>query len=153
MTLSRQLTDYVHAAFSGLYVQTHEPDEAEREICQLARSQKWKIAAWDIAQGVRFPIAPHESATGVGAGDPLAVLRALPTLASRDGTSLLLLHNFHRFFNNPEVIQTAFTQLIAGKQQRTFLILLSAVVQIPVELEKLFVVLEHPLPEREQLGQ
>ena len=82
---------------------------------------------------------------------PLAALRALPALAERDGTALLLLHNFHRFLNNPEVIQTTFSQLVAGKQQRTFLVVLSPVVQIPVELEKLFVVLEHALPDRAQL--
>src|ERR1700722_972143 len=151
MKLSEQLTDYIHAAFSGLYVQTQEPDEAEREICQLARNQKWKVAAWDVAGGLRFPIAPHDAVTNVSSGDPLAVLRALPSLASRDGTALLILHNFHRFLNNPEVIQTAFAQLVAGKQQRTFLVLLSPVVQIPVELEKLFVVLDHSLPDREQL--
>jgi hypothetical protein len=84
-------------------------------------------------------------------GDPLAVLRAVPTLADRDGTALVLLHNFHRFFGNPEVVQTAFTQLVAGKQQRTFLVVLAPVVQVPVELEKLFVVLEHALPDRAQL--
>ena len=78
-------------------------------------------------------------------------MRALPALAERNGTALLLLHNFHRFLNNPEVVQTTFTQLVAGKQQRTFLVVLSPVVQIPVELEKLFVVLEHALPDREQL--
>ena len=86
-----------------------------------------------------------------GAGDPLAALRALPALAERNGTALLLLHNFHRFLTNPEVIQTTFCQLVAGKQQRTFLVVLSPVVQIPIELEKLFVVLEHALPDREQL--
>src|SRR4029078_11733240 len=85
------------------------------------------------------------------AGDPLAALRALPALADSKGTALLLLHNFHRFLNNPEVVQTTFSQLIAGKQQRTFLVVLSPVVQIPVELEKLFVVLDHALPDREQL--
>jgi hypothetical protein len=53
--------------------------------------------------------------------------------------------------NNPEIIQTAFTQLVQGKQQRTFLVVLGPVVQIPVELEKLFVVLEHALPDREGL--
>ena len=37
-------------------------------------------------------------------------------------------------------------QIIAGKQNRTFLIVLAPVVQIPTELEKLFVVLEHELP-------
>ena len=78
-------------------------------------------------------------------------MRALPALSDRDGTALLLLHNFHRFLNNPEVVQTTFAELIAGKQQRTFLIVLSPIVQIPIELEKLFVVLEDNLPDREQL--
>jgi hypothetical protein len=151
MTLTEQLTDYVHAAFSGLWVQTAEPDEAEREIAQLARRRDWKLAAWDVAAGLRFPNAPRGDATDVGAGDPLAVLRAVPTLADRDGTALVLLHHFHRFLSNPEVIQTAFTQLVAGKQQRTFLVVLAPVVQVPVELEKLFVVLEHALPDRAQL--
>ena len=40
MSLAEQLTDYVHAAFSGLWVQTSEPDEAEREIAQLARAPR-----------------------------------------------------------------------------------------------------------------
>ena len=43
-------------------------------------------------------------------------------------------------------MQTTFAQLVAGKQQRTFIVVLSPVVQIPVELEKLFVVLEHTFP-------
>lgn len=151
MKLSDTLIDYIHAAFSGLWILTHEPDEAEREITQLAREQDWKVAAWDVASGLRVPTAPNGTGTDVGSGDPLAVLRALPALADDKGTSLLLLHNFHRFLNNPEVVQTAFTQLIAGKQQRTFLIVLAPVVQIPLELEKLFVVIEHALPDREQL--
>jgi hypothetical protein len=151
MTLTDQLTDYVRAAFTGLWVQTHEPDEAEREIAHHACQQQWKLAVWDIAHGLRFPNAPQTAATEVGAGDPLAVLRALPTLAEQDGTALLLVHNFHRFLANPEVIQTTFAQLVAGKQQRTFIVVLAPVVQLPIELEKLFVVLEHALPDREQL--
>jgi hypothetical protein len=153
MNLTEQLTDYIRAAFSGLYLVTHEPDEAEREIAALARSQDWKLACWDIAGGLRFPNAPRNAATDVGAGDPLAVLRALPSLADRDGTALVLLHNFYRFWSSPEVVQTAFAQLIAGKQQRTFLVILAPTVTIPIELEKLFVVLDHALPDREQLEQ
>ena len=38
-----------------------------------------------------------------------------------------------------------------GKQNRTFIVILSPVVQIPAELEKQFVVIEHELPGREQL--
>ena len=153
MTLTEQLTDYIRAAFTGLYLVTHEPDEAEREITALARQQDWKLACWDIASGLRLP---SEAATFRGdaqPGDPLAVLRALPTLADAKGTALLILHNFHRFWTNPEVVQTAFAQLVAGKQQRTFIVILAPLVQLPVELEKLFVVVEHTLPDRAQLEQ
>jgi hypothetical protein len=151
MNLTEQLTDYINAAFSGLWLVTLEPDEAEREIAALARQHDWKLASWNIANGLCFPNARSSNTTDVGTGDPLAVLRALPTLATSDGTALLLLHNFHRFLPNPEVVQTTFTQLVAGKQQRTFLIVLAPLVQIPVELEKLFVVIEHSLPDRPQL--
>jgi hypothetical protein len=150
MNLTDQLTDYVNAAFTGLYVQSQEPDEAEREITQLARRKKWKLAVWDVAAGLRIPADGTFHGEAMP-GDPLAVLRAVPSLADDKGTALVLLHNFHKFFNNPEAIQTAFGQLVAGKQQRTFLVVLAAVVQIPVELEKLFVVLEHSLPDRGQL--
>lgn len=150
MSLTEQLTDYVHAAYSGLWIQTSEPDEAEREIAQLARQRRWKVAVWDVANGLRLADAP-DAVPEAAAGDPLAALGALPALAERDGTALLLLHQFNRFLNNPEVVQTTFSQLVAGKQQRTFLVVLSATVQIPVELEKLFVVLEHALPDRSQL--
>ena len=151
MKLTDQLTDYVHAAFTGLWVATQEPDEAEREIIQHARQQQWNVAVWDVANGLRLPGSPGTFRGDAGPGDPLAALQALPTLADDSGTALLLLHNFHKFLGNPEVMQTVFAQLIAGKQQRTFVVVLSPVVQIPVELEKLFVVIEHALPDREQL--
>jgi hypothetical protein len=152
MTLTEQLTDYVHAAFTGVWLQTAEPDEAEREIVRQARDRGWALAAWDVANGLRLPNNPGTVHPEAGPGDPLAALRALPALATADGTALLLLHNYHRFLHNPEVVQATCAQLVAGKQRRTFLVVLSPVVQIPVELEKLFVVLEHALPDREQLG-
>jgi chloramphenicol 3-O-phosphotransferase len=152
MRLTDQLTDYIHAAFTGLWVQTSEPDEAEREILQHARQQQWQLAVWDIAHGLRLPARPSSpNLEGSSPGDPLLPLRALPTLADPNGTALLLLHHFHRYLSNPEVVQNVFAQLVAGKQQRTFLLVLSPVVQIPVELEKLFVVIEHSLPDRDQL--
>lgn len=151
MGLAQQLTDYIHAAFSGVYILTSEPDEAEREIVQHALAQNWKVGVWDVANGLRLPGGTSAARQDAGAGDPLAALRALPALAERDGTALLLVHNFHRFLSNVEVLQATFAQLITGKQQRTFLVVLAPVVSIPVEVEKLFVVLEHALPDREQL--
>src|SRR5437762_1358692 len=151
MGLTQQLTDYVHAAFTGIWIHTSEPDEAQREILQHAQRQQWRTAVWDVAQGLRLATSGDGSRPDSAAGDPLAALRALPALADPRGTALLLVHNFHRFLANPEVVQTTFTQLVAGKQQRAFVVVLAPVVQIPVELEKLFVVLDHALPDKEQL--
>ena len=72
MTLTDQLTDYVNAAFTGLWVQTLEPDEAEREILRHAREQKWKVAVWDVANGLRLATAAAAGQPETGAGDPLA---------------------------------------------------------------------------------
>ena len=151
MTLAEQVTEYVHAAFAGLWVQTSEPDEAERELVEHGRQRNWVMAAWGVAAGLRRPGTPGETGIDGAAGDPLAAMRALAALADPDGTAVLLLHQFHRFLNNPEVVQTVFAQLVAGKQQRTFLVILAPTVQLPVELEKLFVVVEHALPDRDQL--
>jgi hypothetical protein len=52
---------------------------------------------------------------------------------------------FHRFLTSPEVIQTAFSQLIVGKERRTIFVVLSPVVQIPIALEKPFVANRHSL--------
>src|SRR5262249_52362437 len=123
----------------------------EREIAQHARQQHWRLSVWDLAHGLRLADNPGGPSPEGGSGDPLAALRALPALAERGGTALLVMHNLPRFLGNPGVVQAAFAQLVAGKQQRTFVVVLSPVVQIPVELEKLFVVLEHALPDREQL--
>jgi hypothetical protein len=148
MKLTEQLTDYVNAAFTGLWINTHEPDEAEREIVRHANEQQWKLAVWDLANGLRVLTSKGLASADAAQSDPLAALRVLPAMSERNGTALLVLHNFQRFLNNPEIIQAVFAQLVAGKQRRTFIVVLSPIVQIPVELEKLFVILEHPLPDR-----
>ena len=86
-----------------------------------------------------------------GAADPLAAIGAINSLATSDGTAILVLVNFHRFMQSPEVIQAMARQIVAGKQNRTFVIVLSPVVQVPTELEKQIVVIEHELPGRDQL--
>ena len=62
-----------------------------------------------------------------------------------------MLQNFHRFLQSAEIVQALAQQIISEKQNRTFVVILSPVVQIPVELERQFIVIEHDLPGRDQL--
>lgn len=152
MTLSERLSEYVSACFTGLWIQSHEHEEALLEIAALCRTENWRLAVWDIAQGLSFPGVPVESGLPTTGTDPLAAIRSLGALATQNGSALLVLRNFHRFLNNIEIVQSLDQQLTRGKQQRTFVIVLSPVVQIPVELEKQFLVIEHDLPGRDQLA-
>lgn len=150
-TLAAQLCEYVCAAFSGLYVQTFEPDEALREIGELCREQNWQLAAWDVDRGLASGTNSGASTSTVQTTDPLAAIRSLTALGSASGAALLVLRNFHRFLGSAEIIQTLEHQLAQGKVQRTFVVILAPVIQLPLELERLFVVLPHELPNRDQL--
>src|SRR4051794_25938955 len=152
MTLAERLAEYVRAAFSGLWIVSHEHDDAVAEVAAMCRDQGWSLATWDVDRGLALAGQAEGSAAPAGTADPLAAVRALPALATPDGTALLVLRNFHRFLGSPEVVQALDTQVAAGKQARTFVVILAPAVSIPAELEKLFVVIEHELPGRDQLG-
>ena len=149
MTLSQRLAEYISACFTGLWIQSHEHDDALAEIAQLCRDQDWRMATWDIAQGLQIP--GQTADTDAGGSDPLAAIQSLNTLATPDSSALLVLVNFHRFLGSPEIVQALARQISQGKHTRTFVVILSPVVDIPTELEKHFVVLEHDLPARDQL--
>ena len=151
MTLAERLSEFVRAAFTGLWVQSHEHDDAIVEVARLCRQQGWNLATWDIDRGLSLADRPEDSTSVVNASDPLAAIRALGAMANPEGTVLLVLRNFHRFLNNIEVVQALDSAIAAGKTGRTFVVVLSPVVQIPVELERHFVVIEHDLPGRDQI--
>ncbi len=149
MLLSQQLSEYIAACFTALWIQSHEHEDALAEIAQLCRDEDWRLANWDVSQGLQIAGQNEESdATGT---DPLAAIRSINTLATPDGTAILVLSNFHRFMNSAEIVQALQHQFVKGKQNRTFVVILSPVVQIPTELEKQIVVIEHELPGRAQL--
>ena len=145
-SLSEQLHEYIAAAFPGMWIESHEHEEAIREIAALCKDQKWSLAIWDIDKGLQ-----SGAGAALAAPDPLTAVRALANMAVPDSSVLLVLPNYHKFLGSPEIIQCLANALTAGKTRRTFIVILSPLVQIPVELERQFVVIEHHLPEREQL--
>ena len=149
MSLTQRLVEYVSACFTGLWVQSHEHNDALIEIAQMCREQDWKLATWDIEQGLQIPGA--EQPTDAGGNDPPAAIRSVNAIAAEDSSAILVLTNFHRFLNSAELVQAMAQQIVTGKQNRTFIVVLSPVVEIPTELEKLMVVVEHDLPDRDQL--
>jgi hypothetical protein len=149
MTLRESVTEYVRACFTGIWIESCEHEDALAEIAGMCHEQDWQLAHWDIDAGLQVS-GQAESAEELEK-DPLAAVRSISGLAQPDGTALLVLRNFHRFLGSPEIVQALIRQITLGKQHRCFVIILAPVVDLPKELEKLFVVVEHDLPTREQL--
>jgi len=145
--LSEKLKEHVSACFTGIWIETYEFQEALAEIKQLCRQEEWKFVTWDIGLGLRV----ENSEPITDATDPLAAIRAVGELNSPEGTALLVMNNLHKFVSSVEVMQALQHQLLKGKQNRTIIVGLSPKAAIPIELEKMFVVIEHSLPNREQL--
>jgi hypothetical protein len=150
MALAERLQELVRAAFGGVYVLSFEHDDAVVEIAGLCRREGWSLAVWDVDRGLGRPGPGDGGAAGTDA-DPLAAIRSLGAPASADGAAILVLRNFHRFLNSVEVVQALDSRISAGKRDRTLVVVLAPVVQIPVELERQFVVVEHEPPDRDQL--
>ena len=48
MTLSVRLAEYVRACFTGIWIESHEHQDALVEIAQLCRNEQWQLATWDV---------------------------------------------------------------------------------------------------------
>jgi hypothetical protein len=153
MTLAERLSEYVRASFSGIWVQTHEQDDALLEMGQLAQDNNWTLTSWDIDRGLSINGQAANSAITPAAADPLSAIKALNSLGIPSGTTIMVLKNFHRFLGSAEIVQALDTAISRGKQSGKILVILSPVIQIPVELERQFVIIEQELPGRDQLGQ
>lgn len=151
MTLQQQLTELVSACFTGIWIVSHEQSDALIEIGQMCREQSWRLATWNIEEGLRLQGQPNAQPADAGANDPLAAIRAAGALAAPDTSAVLVMQNAHRFLGSPEIVQAVAQQVLAGKQRRVIIVILAPTVAIPDELQKLFTVFEHELPDREQL--
>ncbi|MGV3608025.1 MAG: AAA family ATPase [Planctomycetaceae bacterium] len=149
MSLQERFAELVRACFTGIWIESHEHEDALVEIDQLCRAEGWRLAIWDLEQGLRA--AGQPAGIDSAASDPLAAIRSLPAMAANDLPAILVLVNFHRFLQSAEVVQALAKQIHYGAQNRTYVVILSAIVQVPAELEKQMVLLTHDLPSKEQL--
>jgi len=113
MSLTERLAEYVRACFTGLWIESHEHEDALREMAQLCADQNWQLVTWNIDSGLASGGQPNDADRS--ASDPLAAIRTLRT-ATGDTATLLVLSNFHRFLNSAEIVQALAEQLVTGKQ-------------------------------------
>src|SRR5438270_7818449 len=116
MTLAERLEELVRAAFSGIWVQSHEHADAVSEIAELARRRRWTLASWDIDRGFNLEVRRDMVQSVPTANDPLSAVKSLNGMsATEDDVTLLVLRNYHRFTGSAEVVQALDSAIAQGK--------------------------------------
>lgn len=147
------LSQYITAGYSGVFIASHEETRVEMEVAFAAKETGYKVMAWSIASGVTDP----ESGTVIPeTEDPVA---AIGTFAALPPKTILLARDFHPFMGdahspaNPVLVRKLKDALMAARAQRKTWIMSGHVAKLAPELEKLVVVIDLPLPDRETLGE
>ena len=135
-----RLAELIAAAFPGVLVTSDEPQEVLRDLARLCSERTWNLVSWTA-----------DGACEGGPTDPQSAVAALPNSGDGETPSLLAMVHPQRYFNSPELLAAVRSALLAGKTRRTHLILIQPTEQLPAELKRDFVVIEHPLPGREEL--
>ena len=128
---------YLKAGYPCLWVETREEERAIRDLSLEAEG--YHVFCWDLVSGL------SDSATGQvrPMADPVKALQAVPALPEG---GLIFLRDFHRFINSIEIIRTIKNLVPTLKGTDRHIIVVSPLLQIPVELEKDFTALIFALP-------
>ena len=78
MNLTQRFVEYVRACFTGIWIESSEQQDALAAITLLCRQEDWRLATWDIEQGLKVASMEAE----VSGNDPLAAIRAINSLAT-----------------------------------------------------------------------
>ncbi len=139
-----QLNKYLQAGFSAILINSNEPFEVQQQVLGWVQDKEIEVASWNIAQGINLPKQFPDT------NNPIAPLQHYPSTDS-DNMRVMILHNYHRFLESPVVVQHLVNAIQVGKSCQIFYLIISPVINLPIELERLFVVIDHQLPDLKQL--
>ncbi len=132
------LKNYLKAGYPALCILTQEPDRALRVL----PCEGWRFMVWDCIDGIRESGKVIEEAT-----DPVQALNHL----NQAQDTVLIAQNLHLFLEAPELIQTIQNGVQRWKSTGCCLVILSPMLKIVPEIEKLITVIDLSLPGDEAL--
>lgn len=144
------LDTLVRARYPLVYLVTWEEQRVDAQLADLAAEHGKALLDWSVTRGLRTLARSRPPGALDGTKDPLEALRAVEKLTE---PSLVVFKDFHPYLNDPGVVRALREIAHALKSTYTTAVLVSPVLQIPVELEKEISVLDVPLPTADDLMQ
>ena len=146
----RDIEVLVRAKYPILYVCSWEERRVEEAVKQVCDKLKRTLHTWSVTQGMK-PAVNRTSGPAKPGGLP-GELEALAQVHEAPEYTVFLMRDFHPYLKDSRVIRLL--RDLAGRlrTKAQTLILLSPVMNLPIELEKDVTVLDFPLPGRDDIA-
>lgn len=168
--LRPDLLDYIKAGFSGIWVRSMELEDVVAELQELCVEQKWAAGQWDFDAGLQpltedfaklrntFDPPPRNNPKSIWYDKKVyQLIRDAGHMAAQleKPRMVVVIKNFHRneMSTSTAVIQAIQNSVFAGKSAEFAwcFVILAPESEVPTEIGPDFAVLEHKLPDKEQL--
>jgi SpoVK/Ycf46/Vps4 family AAA+-type ATPase len=154
MTFSSELETLIRARYPILYIISNEEMRVQNLAIEIARKRQKKVFEWSCSTGM-VPAGTSiqsQKLRNAATKDPLVALDQVIELVE---PAIFLFKDFHPFLTRTNFAIIRKLKEIALHLKNSFktIILISPVMEIPIELEKEVTVLNYPLPSREDLSE
>ena len=153
MHLRTEIETLIRARYPILYIVSSEESRVQEMIEEIAGHRQKKVFEWSCTTGVVAAGTSIQSAKPRNSPtkDPMA---ALDQVIDQIEPAVFLFKDFHPYLTkgNAAVIRKLKEIAQHLKNSHKTIVLVSPVVEIPIELDKEITLLNFPLPTREELG-
>jgi ATP-dependent 26S proteasome regulatory subunit len=154
MNFQTELETLIRARYPILYVISSEEMRVQNVIVEIAKKRQKKVFEWSYSTGIvpaGTSIQSHKN-RNASTKDPLM---ALDQVIEQVEPALFIFKDFHPFLtkNNFAIVRKLKEIALHLKNSFKTILLISPVMEIPLELEKEITVLNYPLPVREELSE
>ncbi|MGA9524320.1 MAG: AAA family ATPase [Myxococcaceae bacterium] len=146
----RELDVLIRARYPLVYLVSWEEQRVDALLQGLARSHGRSLYEWSVTQGLRKTSGGRAVAPLSDSQEPGKALQAIREI---NEPSLVVLKDFHPYFDAPPVVRAMRELAHWLKSTHTTVVLLSPTLVIPGDLEKEISVIDVPLPTMGELLQ
>lgn len=152
MNVIQQLDTAIRARYPIIAINSSEEQRVLRNLFAIADRQGKALYSWSVTSGFQA-VDGTGVCTGGGDmdGDPLGALAALKDRTDGEGRAIYVFKDIHAFLGDPVLLRAlrdAARNLVVGRKT---LVLLSPTIKLPHDLENEVLVLDFPLPDREEI--
>lgn len=139
-TVEEEFDVLIRSRYPVIYCVSYEEDRVASMLNVIATASQKQLFLWSVTEGF---VDYKGTAIDKEALDPMA---ALNFVISHSRPAVFLLHNFHPFLEDPTIVQRMYDLKKHLNNVKKTCVLVSPVLKVPSELEKLITVVDFDLP-------